>query len=106
MRPQEKQAIQDSSEPQVWSSSEIYFSVGPTPTEYPPNPFARKIPKSRRCRQWYDRKRDKNKSSALQERTEVDIADLKNRRRHIARSVKEKVRGSYGFLPNQPRSEK
>ena len=32
--------------------------------------------------------------------------DLENRRRQIARSVKEKVKESYGFLPNKRRSEK
>ena len=104
--PQEKKAIQDSTEPQVWSSSEICFSVGPAPTEHSPKPFARKIPTSRRCRQRYARKREKEKSSALQERIEVDIADVKNQRRQIARSVKEKVKESYGFLPNKRQSAK
>ena len=45
-------------------------------------------------------------SSALEKRTEVDQADLENRRRQIARSVMEKVRESYGFLPDERRSEK
>ena len=105
-RLQKKQAIQDSTDHQVWSSTEICFSVGTTPTEYPPKPFARKIPQSRRCRQWYARKREKNKSSALQERIKVVIADLENQRRHIARSVQEKARESYGFLPDERRSAK
>ena len=105
-RLKKKQAIQDSPEPQVWSSSEICFSVGPAPTEHPPKPFARKIPTSRRCRQRYARKREKEKSSALHERIEVDIADLENRRRQIAQSVKEKVKESYGFLPDERRSAK
>ena len=40
-------------------------------------------------------------SSALQKRIDVDQANLENRRRQIARSVKEKVRESYGFLPDE-----
>ena len=51
-------------------------------------------------------KKGKRKSSALQERIEVDIADLENRRRQIAQSVKEKVKESYGFLPDKRRSAK
>ena len=101
-----KQAIQDSTEPQVWSSSKICFSVCPAPTEHPQKPFARKIPTSRQCRQRYAKKREKKKSSALQERIEVDIADLENRRRQIAQLVKEKVKESYGFLPNERRLAK
>ena len=76
------------------------------PIEYPPKPFARKIPKSRCLQQLYARKREKEKSSALQERIEVDIADLENRRRQIVRSVQEKVRESYSFLPDERRSAK
>ena len=74
----EKQVIQDSNNHQVWSSTKICVSVGITPTEYPPKPFARKIPTSRRCRQQYARKREKEKSSALQELIKVNIADLEN----------------------------
>ena len=45
-------------------------------------------------------------SSALQKRIDFDQADLEKRRRQIARSVKDKVRESYGFLPNERRSPK
>ena len=48
----------------------------------------------------------KKQSSALKKRIDVDLADLKNRRRQIARLVKEKVRESYGFLPDERRSAK
>ena len=51
-------------------------------------------------------KKEKNKSRALQERIEADIADLENRRRQIARSVQEQVKDSYGFLPDERRSAK
>ena len=37
---------------------------------------------------------------------EETLADLKNRRRQIARSVQEKVRESYGFLPYERRLAK
>ena len=106
MRLQEKQYIQDSTDHQVCSSSKICFLVGTTPTDYPLKPFARKIPNIRQCRQRYARKREKDKSSALQERIKVNIVDLKNRRRQIVRSVKKKVKESYGFLPNQRLSAK
>ena len=52
------------------------------------------------------KKREKEKSSALQERIEVNIADLKNRRRQIAWLVQEKARESYGFLLDELRSAK
>ena len=42
----------------------------------------------------------------LQECIEVDIADLKNRRRQIVRLVQEKVREIYRFLPDERRSAK
>ena len=48
----------------------------------------------------------KIKISALQKRIDVDHADLENRRRQIARPVQEKVRESYGFLPDERRSAK
>ena len=51
-------------------------------------------------------KNNKEKNNALQERIEVEFADLENRRRQIARSVQEKVRESYGFLPDECRSKK
>ena len=102
----EKQAIQDSTDHQVWYSTKTCVSVGTTPTEYPTKPFARKIPTSRRCRQRYARKREKEKSCMLQERIEVNIADLENQRRQIVWSVKEKVKESYGFLPDERRSAK
>ena len=49
--PYRKTKIQDSNDHQVWSSSEICVSIGTRPKEYPPKPFARKIPKIRRCQQ-------------------------------------------------------
>ena len=48
----------------------------------------------------------KRKNSALQKRIDVDLADLENRRRQITRLVQEKVRESYGFLPDERRSKK
>ena len=44
--------------------------------------------------------------SALEKRIEVDQADLEDRQRQIVRSVKEKVKESYGFLQNECRSKK
>ena len=44
--------------------------------------------------------------SALQQRIEVNIADLENWRRQIARLVQEMVRESYGFLLDERRSAK
>ena len=92
-RLKKKQDIQDSTKPQVWSSSEICFLVGPSPTEHPPKPFTIKITNSRQCRQRYARKRKKEKISALQERIKVNIMVLENRRRQIVRSVKKKGEG-------------
>ena len=43
----------------------------------------------------------KRKSSALQKRIDVDLADLENRRRQIARLVQQKARESYSFLPDE-----
>ena len=48
----------------------------------------------------------REESSAFQKRINVDQADLENRRRQIARLVKEKARESYGFLPDKRRLAK
>ena len=49
-------------------------------------------------------KKEKEKSNALQKCINVDLADLKNRRRQIAWSAQKKVRESYSFLPDERRS--
>ena len=76
------------------------------PKEHPSKSLEGMITKSRRCRQRYARKRDKEKSSALQKRINVDLADLENRRRQITRLVQEKLREIYGLLPDEQRSAK
>ena len=76
MRFTEKQIIQDSNDHQVCSSSEICVLIGTRPKNYPLTPFARKVSTSRRYQQPYAQKREKEISSELQERIEVNIADL------------------------------
>ena len=68
------------------------------------DPLEGKIPKIRQCRQRYARRPEREEISALQKRINVDQADLENRQRQIARSVKEKAKESYNFLPDERQS--
>ena len=99
--PPRKTNIRDSNEQQVKTTSEICVSIGTSPKEHPSEPIEGNTPKSRRCQQRCGRKLEREEISALQKRIDVDQADLKNRQRQIARSVQEKVRESYGFLPDE-----
>ena len=81
-------------------------SISTSPKENPSDTLEGKNPKSRRCRQRYDRNQAREESSALEKGIKVDQADLKNRQRQIARSVQEKARESYGFLPDERRSKR
>ena len=74
--------------------------------EHPSYPLEGKKPRIRRCRQRYARKRTREESSALEKRIKVKKEDLENQRRQIKRSIKEKVRDSYGLLTDDRRLEK
>ena len=104
-RASKKKKINDSDDYKVKNTQEICVSIGTRPKEHPSDPLEGKNPKIRRCRQRYARKQAREESSALEKRIEVNQEDLGNRRRQLARSVKEKARESYGFLPDKRRSE-
>ena len=84
----------------------ICVSLSLRPKEYPLEPLEGKKLRSRQCRQWCAKKRNREEIRALKKRIEVEKVDLKNRRHQIVRSDKEKVKDSYGFLLDERRSEK
>ena len=104
--PPRKTKNPDSNNHQVKTTTEICVSIGTRPKEHPSDPLKGNIPKIRQCRQRYARKQEREVSIALQKRINFNQLDLENRRRQIARSVKEKMRESYGFLPDERRSAK